>query len=103
MVKVVWTASAIQDLDDIGGFIAKDSIKYAEIIVENLFNAPDILDKFPKAGRIVPEFNDKNIRELINGSYRIVYRIVNESRVDILSIHHSARLMNQSSIKRKNK
>ena len=72
MVKVVWTDFAIRDLDDIGEYIAKDSERYAKIVIQNLFESTDLLESHPKAGRIVPEFNNKNIRELIRGSYRIV-------------------------------
>lgn len=48
MVKVVWTNSAILDLDAIGEYIAKDSIRYAEIMVTELFESVDILEGFPK-------------------------------------------------------
>ena len=102
MVKVVWTDFAIRDLDDIGEYIAKDSERYAKIVIQNLFESVDLLESHPKAGRIVPEFNNKNIRELIRGSYRIVYRVVDVYRIDILTIHHSARLLKRSaSIKRR--
>ena len=56
MVKVVWTTSALEDLDNIGEFIGKDSLKYAIITVEELFDSVDILEKHPRAGSIVPEF-----------------------------------------------
>ena len=48
------------------------------------------LETFPKSGRVVPEFNTETIRELIEGNYRIVYRI-NPDYVGIVRIHHSAR------------
>ena len=103
MVKVVWTDLAIQDLDDIGEFIAKDSERYAKAVIQNLFESTELLESHPKAGRVVPEFENKNIRELIRGSYRIVYRIVDTSRIDILTVHHSARLMKRSSIIKRKK
>jgi toxin ParE1/3/4 len=93
MVKVVWTDSAIKDLNDIGEYIARDSQRYAELTVEKLFNSVDILEKNPKAGKMVPEFEDDNIRELIRGSYRIVYHLVNDFRIDILTVHNCARLI----------
>ena len=91
MVKVIWTDQAILDLDSIGEYIAKDSSKYASLTVERLFHSTDILETQPKLGRIVPEFNDETIRELIFKSYRIVYKIIDNYRIDILTIHHSAR------------
>lgn len=93
MVKVVWTDSAILDLNDIGEFISKDSVRYAQITVEKLFNAVDILERHPKAGKMVPEFEEDLIRELIRGSYRIVYHIIDEFRIDIISVHNCARLI----------
>ena len=101
MVKVVWTDSAIQALNDIGEYIAKDSERYAIMVVQLLFESTDLLESYPKAGRIVPEFNDKNIRELVRGSYRIVYRIADLTRIDILTVHHSARILTKSRIRKR--
>jgi addiction module RelE/StbE family toxin len=101
MVKVVWTDSAIQALNDIGEYIAKDSERYAKMVIQHLFESTDLLEYHAKSGRIVSEFNNKNIRELIRGKYRIVYHIVDNSRIDILTVHHAARLLTKSSIKRK--
>ncbi|MDQ3021191.1 MAG: type II toxin-antitoxin system RelE/ParE family toxin [Bacteroidota bacterium] len=50
----------------------------------------------PKAGRIVPELSDEKIRELIKGNYRIIYRIVNKKKVDIITVHHSKRLLSNN-------
>ena len=93
MVEIKWTDFAIENLNDIGDYIEKDSFRYAEIVVNSLFDATGILEQHPLAGRTVPEFDNKTIRELIRGSYRIVYKIQNESRIDILTVHHSAQLL----------
>lgn len=101
MVKVVWTESAIQDLNDIADYIAKNSVRYAELTVNELFYATDILEKYPKSGVKVPEFNDESIRQIIRGSYRIVYLIVNAHQIDILTVHHCARsISNTTSFKK---
>jgi len=96
MVKVIWTDSSIEDLSNIGEFIEKDSAKYARITVEELFNSVDILESHPIAGMKVPEFDDESIRQLIRGSYRIVYQIIDEYRVDILTVHNCARLISNT-------
>ena len=93
MVRVEWTGIAIEDMNDIGEYIGKGSQKYAKIVVERLFTSTNVLKQNPRIGRMVPEFNNPNIRELIRGSYRIIYRIVDESRIDIITVHHSARLL----------
>ena len=85
MVEIIWTDFAIQDLNEIGEYIFKDSPKYAELTVLNLFDAPTILINYPNAGKMVPEFSLPSIRELICGNYRIIYKIVNYERIDILT------------------
>lgn len=92
MVKIVWTDQAIKDLNDIGEYIAHDSERYAREVVQSLFESVLFLKSQPKAGRIVPEYRLIHLRELIRGNYRIVYRIVDKFRIDILTVHHSARL-----------
>lgn len=101
MVKIVWTDQAIQDLTDIGEYIAKDSERYAREVVESLFESVQILKSHPKAGRIVPEYRLAYLRELIRGNYRVVYRIVDKIRIDIVTVHHSARLLKIPRISRK--
>ncbi len=93
MDKVIWTDNAIQDLNDIGDYISKDSEKYAQLTVNHLFDSVDILESYPFSGKIVPEYNDISIREIIKVNYRIVYQIVNEFRIDILTVHNCARLI----------
>jgi addiction module RelE/StbE family toxin len=96
MAQVVWSDSAIQDLNDIGDYIAKDSVRYAEITIQNLFESADILETHPLSGIIVPEFEDETIRQLTRGNYRIVYQLLDDFRIDILTVHNSARLISNS-------
>lgn len=96
MVKVVWTDSAIEDLDYIGEYISKDSERYAALTVRKLFESADILEKYPRLGKIVPEFNNEKLRELIIGSYRVVYFIQSEVRIDILTVHNCAKLLSNA-------
>lgn len=91
MVKLIWTDQAIHDLGDIGDYISENSEKYAKLTVKKLFERPDILKTFPQAGRIVPEKNEENLRELIEGNYRIIYEIVSTDQINILTVYHSAR------------
>lgn len=93
MVKVVWTDSAILDLENIGEYIAKDSERYAQITVMRLFDSVDILEKNPRLGKVVQEFNDEKIREIICIDYRIVYKIMSEFQIDILTVHRCERLL----------
>jgi len=75
MSNVKWTHTALDDLDAIKEYIARDSVYYAAKFVDDAFAATNNLRLFPEMGRIVPERNDPYIRELIFGSYRIMYKI----------------------------
>ena len=99
MVKIVWTEISIEDLKEIFDFIADDSVRYAKITTQKIYQKVQELIVNPYFGRIVPEFNDKFIRELIEGNYRIIYKIKNEMQVDILRVFHTARLLKRKSIK----
>ena len=91
MVKLIWTDQAIDDLGNIGDYIAEDSEKYAKLTVKKLYERVEILKTFPQTGRIVPEKNEENLRELIEGNYRIIYEIISADQINILTVYHSAR------------
>jgi len=91
MVRINWTFQAKDDLKDIAEFISKDSKRYAKFQITKLKIRTRILKTQTHSGKIVPEINIENIRELIEGNYRIIYKIVKDNQIDILTIHHSAR------------
>src|SRR5690606_7711715 len=93
MVEVVWTNYAYLDLKDIHAYIAKESKRYALLQIRKLKSRTDILKSNPKSGRIVPEANQEDLRELIEGNYRIIYRIKKDARIDILTVFHVARIL----------
>ncbi|MDP2277680.1 MAG: type II toxin-antitoxin system RelE/ParE family toxin, partial [Nitrospirota bacterium] len=87
-----WTPQSLDDVESITNFIARDSPCYAGIFTVKVFEAVERLELFSESGRIVPELNRKEIREVIMGNYRIIYRI-KEEIVEILTVYHSARLL----------
>ncbi len=93
MIDIYWTEQSIEDLNNISVFIAKDSIKYSVIQIQRIRERVILLKTQPKLGRIVPEYDNIHIRELLMGNYRIIYRIVSTLRIDIITIHHSSRLL----------
>jgi toxin ParE1/3/4 len=94
MVKIVWTEISIADLKEIFDYISIDSSRYASIVVNQIYLRAQIISNNPSIGRIVPEFNQKNIREIISRhNYRIIYKLKNTNQVDILRIYHSSRLL----------
>ena len=89
--EVRWTAQAVTDLQAIREFIARDSPRYGRLVVERLFNATERLETFPLSGRIVPELSRDDVREIIVGEYRLVYKI-SAGAVIMLTIFRSSRL-----------
>ena len=94
MVKINWTPQSKNDLISIAEFISQDSIKYAKIQVNRIRERARQLSNFPNSGRIVLELDNPRIREVIIGSYRIIYLIATDERIDILTVHHSAKIIN---------
>lgn len=90
--EVGWTESAYLDLEDIAQYIAKDSEFYAAAVVRELTEAGRSLERFADRGRIVPEYEDPTIRELIVSRYRLVYQ-VGDRVVHVLRLIHGARLL----------
>jgi plasmid stabilization system protein ParE len=84
--------SALDDLKNIRDYIAKDSVYYAKKFVDGAFKAAERLEYFSKSGRMVPEMENPALREIIYGSYRIIYELDN-SNVQILTVIHGMRLL----------
>jgi len=73
--KLSWSPAARDDLHDIVLFIARDSPDRAMAFGFELISETDKLHIFPESGRVVPEYRNQAIREIIFRPYRIVYRI----------------------------
>ena len=91
-MRVVWTEQALQGLTEIEGYIARDDPAAAVVFVEKLIRRTDILCEQPHAGRVVPEVPGRELRELIEGNYRLVYRL-SDNTVEILTVFESHKLM----------
>lgn len=97
MAQVRWTSQALDDLEAICLFIARDAPQVAAVFADRAFRATDRLLRHPRLGRIVPELEIETIREIILGNYRIIYRI-REEEVQVVTIHHAARLLDVGKI-----
>ena len=89
-MKIVWTEPAVTDLEAIRTYIARDVETYANAVILDIFEATDRLEHFPESGRVVPELDDPNTREIIVGNYRVIYDI-SGAVVRILTVLHGAR------------
>ena len=92
MIRVHWTENAIKHLLDVYEYISENSPIYARRTVDKLTRRSEQIGDFPKSGRKVPEYDDKDIREVIEKPYRIIYRI-KPDQIDILAVVHSARFL----------
>lgn len=95
MAEIRWTEQAVDDLAAITDFIAHDSQEYACLFASDVIDVVDRIAGFPNIGGVVPEVQDPSIREVILGNYRIVYRVRGYG-VEILTVYHSARLLDPS-------
>ena len=87
-----WSVGAEDDLSQIYEFIARDSLRYAEVVVRALLDAPARLREYPLSGRVVPELQRDDVREVIWETYRVVYQVAPE-KVTILTVFRATRLL----------
>lgn len=90
MVEINWTNEAELWLKDIHDYIALDKKTIAKKVVNEIFNKVQILQSFPKIGYEYPNDENKEIRILLYGHYRIAYLIKDEKTIDILGVFHGA-------------
>jgi toxin ParE1/3/4 len=91
-MRVHWTQTAIEHLLAIYERIAQDAPLYAQRVVDRLTKRSEQIAMFPKSGRMVPEYEVPDIREVIERPYRIIYRIKAE-QIDVLAVVHGAQLL----------
>ena len=90
-MRIKWTEPALDDMEGIQAYIAKDSVYYARQFIERIFEAAKKLEDFPEIGRHVPETEERNdVRELIFQGYRIIY-LAQSDTVSIITVIHGSR------------
>ncbi len=89
-MKVNWTDASRDQLQSIQDYIACNSPTYARRMVDRLTKRSEQIGDFPMSGSVVPEYNLPQIREVVEGSYRIIYYI-KPDQIDVLAVIHVAR------------
>ncbi|HKK87775.1 MAG TPA: type II toxin-antitoxin system RelE/ParE family toxin [Saprospiraceae bacterium] len=89
MVEINWTHRSVNDLKNIFDYISYDSKRYAERQIKKIQQRAQILKSFPDVGSQVKEVDQNDIKQLVEGPYRIIYKKISDQRIDILTIHHS--------------
>jgi len=89
-VKVLWTEQAFLRLTEIESYISLDNPAAAARHTDRLIARASVLAEQPYVGRTLPELPGSELRELVEGNYRMVYR-VREKRVEVLTVFEGHR------------
>jgi len=90
-MRIVWSPLALERVEDLAQYIAEDKPSAAVEWVDGIFDTVERLADFPESGRIVPEVGGRRIREVIFGTYRIIYSV--REQIDILTVRRSSQLL----------
>ena len=91
-MKIIWSPLAVERTAEIAEYITIDNPSAARVWIEKVFEKVDLLKLSPEMGREVPEISRKEVREIIFGNYRIIYRI-EISKISILTIRHGKQIL----------
>ena len=94
-MKIVWTPLAADRLQEIADYIALDKPDAAHRWVESTLDRVEALSENPEIGRVVPEFKDPGLRELLFGNYRVIYRAF-QKQIVILTVRNFKQLLPSS-------
>lgn len=100
-MKIIWSPLALERIKEIVEYISQDNLSAAENWVLKIFEKVKKLEDFPQLGRMVPEVERQEIRELIYAKYRIMYRI-SETYISILTVRHGHQLLDLDEISESN-
>ena len=92
MAEIIWAPSALDDLEALIEYISRNAPVTARRFAQKLVNRVGMLADHPHLGGLIPEDDSDTYRELIQGNYRLIYRIEGQ-RVLIVAVHHAARLL----------
>jgi len=95
-LKVVWSPLALEKLETIAKFIALDKLSAAEEWVNDIFDRTELLGSQPEMGREVPELLGSSYREIVFGSYRIIYKVGDD--IKILTLRNSRQLLSSDNV-----
>lgn len=95
MGKVKWSPESREDLEEIYLQYCKFSEKFAQKWADDVFEASYLLENNPRLGRIVPEVYIPSIREMIVGKYRLIYQVNSDDTIEVLTIRHTSKPLNQ--------
>ena len=96
MAELIWTVKAVEQIEEIGWFIEKDSPFQARRVVQLIIKETRKLKEFSRFGKMIPEVQEDKYREIRVFSYRILYKILNENQIAIIGVVHGYRVFDPS-------
>ena len=91
-MKVIWSRRARRDLAEIGRYIRRDNPKAARAWIARLLARAKLAGTSPRGGRVVPELERPDIREVFERTYRVIYQIRSDS-ILVLTVLEGHRLL----------
>ena len=82
----------MRTLRAVQAYIARRSPRYADAMIQRIVDRSELLSQYPMIGAVVAEYDDEQLRELLEGPFRIIYRNLPD-QVDVIAVIHAARMM----------
>ena len=96
-MKLIWTEVAVSTIEDIRDHVTIEAGEQAaRRLVERILASVERLSQFPRSGRTIPDFSDPTSREILTGSYRVIYHldsVDSPSEITIYGVLHGSRLL----------
>ncbi len=93
MARLIWTSRCLDDLERLLEYIERDAPIAARRFGQQIIDRVELLQTNPYLGSVVPEDDTSTYRQILQGNYRIIYRVSGDI-VYLVTIHHAARLLN---------
>lgn len=97
-MRLAWTDRALGRVRETARYISADDPAAAVRWAEGLFDAVGRLRDFPESGRLAPELEERGVRELVYGAYRVFYR-VDAGAVLILTVRHAGQPIREDEVR----
>ncbi len=97
-MDIEWSPLAVERVLEIAEYIALDKSNVAIEWAKDIFDSTEKLKDHPKLGRVVPEIQNKDYRELLEGNYRVVY-LLGATKISILTVVHGKKLLPLTDVK----
>ena len=97
MAKVIWTKQALEDFQKLLEYITTDAPVAARRLGQKLIDRIEMLERHPRLGAFLPEDDTQTYRQILQGNYRIIYRVEGDA-VYLIAFYHAARLLNTDAL-----